>query len=184
MAGLAGALMGILGTPGVRELVLDEVRSTLGKAPLDPRALPKLAYLEAAIQEALRLAPPLPIVVRWLAAPAAVGGLELPAGAYVAPCAWLAHRNEKVWRDPLRFDPERFLGARRPGPFEFFPFGGGNRLCIGLAFAAFEMKVILASLLARADLRLAEPLSWRARRRGIIVAPASGTRLVVERLLW
>jgi cytochrome P450 len=180
-AGLAWALQWILGTDPVRERVLEEVRGTVGAGPLEGAHLPKLRVLEAAIQESLRLSPPIPIALRFLARDAEVGGLALPAGTIVCPCAYLTQRDPAIFPDPLRFDPARFLGERRPGPFEFYPFGGGNRLCVGLAFAIFEMKVVLASILARADLALVEPASARGKRKGIILAPANGTRVVLRR---
>lgn len=183
-ASLAWAFQWILGTPGVRERALEEVRGTVGAGPLEAAHLPKLRYLEAAVQEALRLSPPIPISLRFLAKPAVVGGAELPAATIVCPCAYLAQRDPAAFPEPLRFEPERFLGERRPGPFEFFPFGGGNRLCIGLPFAVFEMKVILAAILARADLALAEAPSHDSRRKGIILGPARGTRVVLERRVW
>ncbi len=167
-AALAWALRWILGTPGVRERAVSEARSG------------ETRYLDAAIQESLRIVPPIPIVPRRLAAPATLGGFELPEGAYVAPCPYLAQRDPEVYRDPERFDPERFLGTR-PGPHEFFPFGGGNRTCIGLPFANFEMRQVLATLLARADLRLVGEASSRARRKAIILVPHDGTMAVLER---
>ena len=153
-AGLAWAFRWILGTPGVHERIRDEVRAVAGSRPIDAAALAEMRLLDAAVHETLRLSPPVPIALRWLAAPVALGGFDLPAGTVVAPCPYLAHRDPAVFPDPLRFDPARFLG-RRPGPFQLFPFGGGNRLCVGLAFAVLEMKAVLATVFARVDLRLA-----------------------------
>jgi cytochrome P450 len=179
-SGLAWAFLWILGTPGVLAKVLEEVRAAAPGGKLDPEAMPRLRYLDAAIQEALRITPPIPIVRRWLAAPVTLGGHELPAGTFVCPSPYLAHRDARVFPDPLRFDPERFLG-QRPPPHAFFPFGGGNRICIGLPFALYEMKVVLATVLANVDLRLLDAPSPRSRRRGIIIVPESGTRVVLER---
>lgn len=181
-SGLAWAFMWILGTPHVREKVLEEVRAAAPGGALDPENLPRLRYLDAAIQESLRIAPPIPIVRRWLAEPTTLGGHELPAGTFVCPSAFLAHRDPRTFPDPLRFDPERFLG-QRPGPYAYFPFGGGNRICIGLPFALYEMKVVLATILARADLSLVGPPSLDSRRRAILLVPTNGTPVVVERRL-
>lgn len=167
-AALAWAFRWILGTPAVRERAIAEARAGETK------------YLDAAIQESLRISPPIPIVPRRLGEPATLGGFELPAGVHVAPCAYLAQRDPDVFPDPARFDPERFLG-KRPGPYEFFPFGGGTRICIGLPFAIFEMRQVLATVLARADLKLLGEASGRARRKAIILIPHDGTRVLLER---
>ena len=76
--------------------------------------------------------------------------------------------------------PERFLG-KRPSPYEFFPFGGGNRACLGAAFATFEMKIVLARMLARLELRAVPGYRARIVRRGVAFAPSEGMPVVVER---
>jgi cytochrome P450 len=142
--------------------------------------LPRLSYLDAVIKETLRIRPILPVVVRNLAAPFALGGRVLPAGAAVAPCIYLTHRRSDLYPDPERFSPERFLGERKLDPYAWLPFGGGIRRCIGMAFALSEMKIILATVLGRARLRLAGGAE-RVVRRGITLVPASGTRVVMDR---
>jgi cytochrome P450 len=134
------------------------------------------------IDEALRLHPPVPIAVRWVAKDTELGGMSLPQGTYIALCAHLAQRDPARFPDPLHFHPERFLGAR-PDPFVYFPFGGGKRTCLGQPFALFEMKVVLASILQRAELVLLSPASFRAHRKGVVQQPASGVPIrVVKRL--
>lgn len=162
-ASIAWALRWMLGTPGVVE-----------------RARADSKYLDAAIQESLRISPPIPIVPRRLAAATRLGDFELPVGTYVAPCPYLMQRDPEAFPEPLRFDPERFLG-KRPGGYEFFPYGGGSRICIGLPFANFEMRQVIASVLARTDLRLVGGASGRAKRKAIILVPHDGTRVVLER---
>ena len=182
-AALGWAFQWILGTPGVRERAIEEVRDVVGDAPLEPQKVAGLKYLDAAIQESMRISPVFLMVARALAAPATIGGVELAAGTVVCPSMYLTQRDPRIYPDPERFDPERFL-ERRPGPFEFYPFGGGSRLCIGLAFASYEMKIVLASVLARADLRLAGPARQRPRRKGMIIGPERGTPVVLEKLRW
>src|SRR5205814_699073 len=82
--------------------------------------------------------------------PSGLGGIDLPAGVVAAHCIYLTHRRPDVWEDAQRFDPERFL-ARKPGPYEFIPFGGGTRHCLGAAFAMYEMKIVLAEMLQRVE---------------------------------
>jgi cytochrome P450 len=102
-------------------------------------------------------------------------------GTYLAPCAYLAHRNEDVYPQPESFRPERFLGGRPP-PWAFFPFGGSNRVCLGATFAHFEMVAILATILREANLRLAGPASVAPVRATITLIPGNGTPVVLERV--
>jgi cytochrome P450 len=81
--------------------------------------------------------------------------------------------------DPTRFWPERFL-EKKPDPYAWLPFGGGIRRCLGLAFAMYELKVVLATVLARVRLRKAHPAPARVALRGFTLVPADGTSVVVE----
>jgi cytochrome P450 len=118
----------------------------------------------------------------WAAAPSSlttrIGGHDLPAGVIATPCFYLTHRRPDLWPNPERFEPERFIGAR-PSPYEFFPFGGGVRRCIGAAFAAYEMKVVLAEVLSRVELRAVPGYRARPVSRTITVAPSAGMPVVV-----
>jgi hypothetical protein len=110
------------------------------------------AWLDAVVAESLRLKPPLPMVVRRLAADAEIAGHRLSAGTRVAPCIYLAHRRPGVYPQPLAFRPERFL-ERQPDTYAWLPFGGGVRRCVGASFAQLEMRVVLGTVLAAVDLR-------------------------------
>ena len=156
---------------------LDEVLA--GGKPT-PSKLESLRYLDAIIRETLRLNPVVPDVGRLVSRPIRIGGYELPAGVIVVPSIDLTHRNPEVWPEPEKFRPERFL-ERRPGPYEFFPFGGGIRRCIGMSFALFETKVVLARVLSRCDLRLAPGYRPRMKRRAITMAPSRGAPAVMDR---
>jgi len=156
----------------------------------NPEALAKLVdderagggdYLDAVIKETLRLRPVVPAVVRRLQAPMEFGGWELPAGVNIAPSIYLMHRRPDLYPDPLAFRPERFLGDDPPGTYEWIPFGGGVRRCLGASFAMFEMKVVLRAALKAVRLR-AEPgrRPEGVTRRAITFAPTRGGRVVVE----
>jgi cytochrome P450 len=108
-----------------------------------------------------------------------IGGRDLPAGVGVAPCIYLTHRRPDLWPNPEQFDPDRFLG-KRPSPYEFFPFGGGVRHCLGAAFAIYEMKIVLAQVLSRVVLRPAPGHTVRVVRRGITFAPSAGLPVILE----
>ena len=138
----------------------------------------RLEYLDAVVKETLRLTPIIPLVGRRLVHPMRLGGRDLPAGVVAAPCIYLAHRRPERWPDPERFDPAHFLGTR-PTPYEFLPFGGGVRRCLGMAFALYEMKIVLGRVLARAALQPAPGYAARVVRRSITFAPSEGMPVVV-----
>jgi cytochrome P450 len=157
----------------------EELRAVIGNGPVTPEHVGKLEYLDALIKEVMRLNPVVPEIGRLLTRPTRIGGWDLPAGAMAAPSIYLTQRRPDVWTDPERFSPERFLGAR-PTPYEFFPFGGGVRRCIGMAFAIYEMKIVLAEVLQRVSLRAAPGYRVQPVRRSITLAPSQGVPVVVE----
>ena len=108
--------------------------------------------LDATIKETLRLRPVVPNVVRQLQAPMTFGGWNLPAGVHIGPSIYLLHRRPDLYPDPLAFRPQRFL-ERAYGTYEWIPFGGGIRRCLGASFALFEMRVVLQTLLDRVELQ-------------------------------
>jgi cytochrome P450 len=121
----------------------------------DLEKIAALPYLDAVCQETLRIRPIAPAIVRVLNKPMKVGDYELPAGTGLNPSLILLHYNEELFPEPEKFRPERFL-ERKFEPHEFMPFGAGNRRCLGAAFAMFEMKVVLATLLKSRPLALAD----------------------------
>lgn len=146
----------------------------------DPAAIEKSPWLDAIVREALRLQPVIPLVGRALARPVRLGGWDLPAGIAIACSIYLAQRRPEIYANPTEFDPGRFLvggGARAAfSTSELFPFGGGIRRCIGMAFAIYEMKMVLARVFARADLEIAHrPI--KVARRSITMTPKHGLRV-------
>jgi cytochrome P450 len=142
-------------------------------------------YLNAVVNETLRVRPVVPLVVRVLSGDMRVGERTLPAGTRVVPCIYLVNRNPRVYEEPERFRPERFLHGA-PETFSWIPFGGGIRRCIGASFAQLEMKLILRTALRElrprvpddaGRMRRGEPI----RRRAITLVPAAGARVVWER---
>ncbi|HWB70404.1 MAG TPA: cytochrome P450 [Solirubrobacterales bacterium] len=136
------------------------------------------AYLTATIQETLRLRPVIVLVIRKLTEPVQIGGYELPAGARVTPSIHLVHRDPKIYPEPDRFQPERFL-ERPPGTYTWIPFGGGVRRCLGASFAQFEMAVVLKELIARRDVRPARSADERPFRRAITETPRHDATVVL-----
>jgi cytochrome P450 len=157
-----------------------ELARVAGDGPVEPPHVGALEYLDAVIKETARLNPVVPNVGRKLQVPMRVGGHDLPSGVVASPCIYLTHRRADVWPDPERFAPERFVGAR-PSPYAFLPFGGGVRRCLGAAFATYEMKVVLAEVLSRVELRAAPGYTVRLVRRTVTFAPSGGVPVVMER---
>jgi cytochrome P450 len=114
---------------------------------------------------------------RTLVRPLQLGPYELPAGTGIAVGTALLHQDPTLYPDPHVFRPERFLG-RKVSPFEFTPFGGGHRRCIGAAFALYEMKQALAVLVPEYDLRLVDTTPLRPVRRNLSLGPAGGVQVV------
>jgi cytochrome P450 len=114
----------------------------------EPEALAKAPFLEAVCNETLRLYPAAAAAGRKLVRPMEIAGCELPAGSGAIVSILWAHYNPEVFPEPMRFMPERFID-RTYTPFEFLPFGGGSRRCIGAAFGLYEMKLVLGTLQQR-----------------------------------
>jgi cytochrome P450 family 110 len=169
----------LLQHPEVLTRLKNELQTAANGGSVTLQSISKLEYLDATIKEAQRLTPIVPLVGRLLHEPMRIGGRDLPAGVVAAPCIYLTHRRADIWPNPERFDPTRFL-TKRPSPYEFFPFGGGNRYCLGAAFALYEMKIVLAQVLSRGALRAAPGHSVHVVRRGVTFAPSEGMPVVLE----
>ncbi|MGF1519965.1 MAG: cytochrome P450 [Nodosilinea sp.] len=175
---LTWALYWVHWLPEVGNQLRQELDS-LGADP-DPLAYASLPYLNALCQETLRIYPVAPTTgIRILSQPLTVAGYEFPAEAALFLNIYLVHHREDLYPDPHTFRPERFL-ERQYSPYEYFPFGGGHRSCIGSAFALMEMKLVLATVLRQWNLQLPnrsqKPL--RPVRRGLTLAPPGSLRLI------
>jgi cytochrome P450 len=174
--GLVWALLHLHRNPAA----LQALRAELAPLGPDPSAdvLEKLPYLGAVCNEALRLHPVVPIVPRRALRPLAFRGHAVAPGQNIAVATTLLHTHPDVWPDAHRFSPERFL-AKKYTPFEYAPFGGGVRRCIGAAFGAYQMRIVVGTLLARVRF---EPHEGRVPARvlmNITMAPRGPVRLRV-----
>jgi cytochrome P450 family 110 len=167
---LTWALYWIHRLPPVRERLLQELGSL--EDNFDPNAVLKLPYLNAVCSETLRINPvALLTFPRVTRSRIDVSGVTLEAGTTVAGCIYLAHRRREAFPDAEQFKPERFIDQHY-SPYEFLPFGGGVRRCIGMAFAQFEMKLVLGTVLSRFDLALSDARNVRQQRRGLVSGPS------------
>jgi cytochrome P450 family 110 len=174
---LTWALYWIHKLPTVRKQLLEELQ-TLGGS-LDPSVVFRLPYLNAVCCETLRIYPVGMLTFsRVTKSRVELMGTSLEPGTIVVGCIYLAHHRKDIYPDPDEFRPERFL-ERRYSPFEYLPFGGGVRRCIGMAFAQFEMKLVISGILSGFELSLADSRSVRPVRRGLTAGP-SPFRMVVK----
>jgi len=177
---LAWVFEEVLRHPGEQERLIEEATSILGGGPLLPEHLPRLERIDSVVKETLRLHPPTAAVGRRLKRPITIDGYDIPPGVLVALCMHLTHRRPELYPDPDRFIPDRFIG-KKIDPYEWLPFGGGTRRCLGMAFAMHEMKVILGVLFGRGvRLRLSRPGPYKTALRSFVYAPKGSTRVVVE----
>ncbi|MCL1465179.1 cytochrome P450 [Argonema galeatum] len=175
---LAWALYWIHKLPEVREKLLQELDS-LGENP-DSNAIFKLPYLNAVCNETLRIYPVAMLVFpRVPKEEVSLAGYDFKPGTVLIGSIYLTHHREDLYPEPRKFKPERFL-ERQFSPYEFLPFGGGARRCIGFAFAMFEMKIALAKILSRLELELVDNGEVRPKRRGLVTAPDRSIKLVVK----
>jgi cytochrome P450 len=181
---LAWVLCHVLARPKVLEKVHAERCRVIGAEPIVAEHIGELEYLDAVIKESARLTPVTTDVARLVKKRLRIGGIELPVGAGVSAGIYLTHHRPDLWPDPECFDPERFIRAR-PNPYTFFPFGGGERRCLGAAFSTYVMKVVIAQLLSRLELRLAPRYQMRPSFHAITIAPSGGLPVIIdERAPW
>jgi cytochrome P450 len=176
--GLTWAMKWLLESPHVLSDLKAAIEA-LGPDPT-PGSLAGCELLDATAREALRLVPVIPLVGRMLAKDQTIGGWNLKKDDTVVCSIYLAHRREAAYANADRFDPTRFL-KKKVSAYEFFPFGGGTRRCIGMAFALYEMKMVLARLVIRTELVLERRKPVGMVRRSITITPADGLRVVLRR---
>jgi cytochrome P450 len=136
--------------------------------------------LEAVWRETLRLHPVITEVLRTCEEPMTLGDVEIPAGDVVSASICLVHLDPSLYPDPHRFDPNRFIGTKHP-PYEYLPFGGGHRRCLGAAFAGYQLQVVLGVLLRDYQVQLQESTPPPPVRSNVTIAPKGEVPVVIER---
>lgn len=168
---LAWAVHWVHRAPGVLPRLRAEL-DALGPEP-DPEAYARAPYLAAVCDETMRRMPVVPNVGRYAKRSFTLMGRRLPPGTAIAPCIYLTHLRPDIYPEPREFRPERFL-ERSFSPFEYLPFGGGARRCLGAAFALFEMRIALGVLLRRYHVETLDARTVPVRRT-IVHAPRRET---------
>ena len=168
--------------PDVERKLHDELMTVLAGRTPRYEDLAQLRYTRMVIEESMRLFPPAHIISRQPVADDEVLGHRIPVGSEVMILPWLLHRKPALWENPDCFDPERFAPervAQRPR-FAYIPFGAGQRICIGAAFAMVEAMIILATIAQRYRLRL-KP-GFPVEPQGLItLRPRYGLRMTLDR---
>jgi cytochrome P450 len=135
--------------PEWQERVRDEIRTVAKSGRIGPLTISKLPLTSRVLKESMRLYPPVPVITRVSTEDVELGGKHLPNPTLIVIPMYAVHRHRRLWTDPDRFDPDRFLPeneAKYPRT-QFMPFGYGQRVCIGSSFAILEATAILATLL-------------------------------------
>jgi cytochrome P450 len=168
--------------PEVEAKLHEELARVLGgRAPVHDD-LVNLPYTRMVLEESMRLYPPAPgISNRAVLEDDEVSGVKIPKGANVAIMPWVVHRHRLLWDNPEKFDPERFSPERSQGRhrFAYMPFGGGPRVCIGMALAIAEAQLILATMAQRFRLKLVSGQDIVLQHR-ITLRPRDGIKMILS----
>jgi cytochrome P450 family 110 len=169
---LAWAIYWVNYLPEVKQKLLAEI------APLgterDPIVISKLSYLNAVCSETLRIYPVGMLTFPRIAQESvSLQGYDIAAGTAISGCIYLTHHREDIYPEPHLFKPERFL-ERQFSPYEYLPFGGGSRRCLGMALAQLELKLVLVEILTHCQLELTGTLPAIPARRGVTLGPKGG----------
>ncbi len=174
---LAWALWELHRHPAVLARLVDAL-AALGDAPA-PEAFAQAPLLAATCDEALRMHPIVPIFRRRVTRDAHVAGHDLRAGTLLSPAVLITHYDAAIFAEPDTFRPERFL-ERKYGTSEFMPFGGGNRRCVGAAFANYELQIALGTWLTRHRFVAASRAPLRLVMNGVTTRPNGPVMLRYE----
>ncbi|HYJ23209.1 MAG TPA: cytochrome P450 [Solirubrobacterales bacterium] len=156
-------------TPTAHEALLGAVRAGDGAEE----------QIEATITESMRSRPVIPMIGRRVMVPWQLGDCAVDADTPVTMSILLVHHREDLYPQPFEFRPERWLG-RKPGTYEWIPFGGGIRRCLGAALAMAEQRVVLEAMARRLDLEADDPAPEHAVHRNVTMIPSRGGRVVLR----
>ena len=163
--------------------VLAKLKQELATVDLDPVAIAKLPYLNAVCQETLRINPIALISQPRLVKEAIeLDGNVFREGSILIPCIYLAHRRQQTYPNPKKFNPDRFINNKF-SPYEYLPFGGGDRSCVGKGLSTYQMKLVLATVLSNYGLKLSFQHRVKPIRRGVTIVPSGDCKMIVTEKL-
>ncbi|MBL6852347.1 MAG: cytochrome P450 [Alphaproteobacteria bacterium] len=168
--------------PEVEAKMHEELQRVLGGRNPVHDDLVNLPYTKMVLEESMRLYPPAPgLSNRAVLEDDEICGVKVPKGAQVGVIPWVIHRHRLLWDNPEKFDPERFSPERSQGRhrFAYLPFGGGPRVCIGMALAMAEAHLILAAMAQRFRLKLVSGQDIVLQHR-ITMRPRDGIKMILS----
>lgn len=166
-----------------QDRLAEDVRSILGERSAEFADLPRLAPVERAFKESLRLFPPVYFLSREAAEPVQIAGFKIPPKSQVFLNPYLTQRDARWFPDPERFDPQRFITSSeqtRPA-CAWFPFGAGPRACVGRSLAMLEGTLVFAAILQQFRLTPAAGQGVPVPEWQLSLHPQGGLRLGVQR---
>jgi cytochrome P450 len=166
--------------PETRDELRHEVHTTIGERPPSVEDVPNLPCTRAVVDEALRMYPPAYLQGRQALHDLTVGGQPVQKGTTLLMSQWLIHHDARFFDAPWEFRPQRWLDGtllKQLPRFAYFPFGGGQRQCIGNAFAQLEAVLVLACIAQRTrlDLQPGQRIELQAL---ITLRPKYGLRMI------
>lgn len=163
--------------------VRDEIRAVCGDGPIAYERLDDLVFTRAVIDETMRLFPPAPLLNREPQVEVEVLGRTLKPGDAILLNNYVMHRTDRLWDNPLLFDPDRFLRdpSLRGKGAPYMPFGAGPRICVGAAFAVMEAVMVLGTLTRDYDIIIADDVFPRPLMT-VTLRPEGGVPARLERL--
>ncbi|MGB5936281.1 MAG: cytochrome P450 [Ornithinimicrobium sp.] len=178
--GIAWTLAELARHPDVQQRLSRELEDVLSGAEPGLEDLARLDYLRQVVDETLRLHPPIWVFPRDAVTEDQVGGYRVPAGESVFLTPYVTHRHPELWSAPERFDPERFAPGRlqKLPRFAYFPFGGGQRKCLGAAMALQQTYLTVAMVIQRFHLAV-NPAFEQNLATLVSLRPTSGLFLTV-----
>ncbi len=135
--------------------------------------------IERTLQESMRCRPVIPIIGRRIKVPWRLGEVGVEAGAPITMSILLVHHREDLYPDPFAFRPERWVG-HKPGTYEWIPFGGGIRRCLGATLAMTEQRIVLEAMARRLDIEAVDPEPEHAVHRNVTMIAGRGARVVIR----
>jgi len=140
--------------PEVQEKVYQEIIEIESSTNDVVEKLQKMTYLNAVLNESMRLYPPAWITDRQNVEDDTLGQFYIKKGTLIGVSFYELHRNPKYWENPNEFIPERFLGEQKKHSMQYFyPFGAGPRMCIGAGFAIYEMCLTLSHIIKKYEIK-------------------------------
>lgn len=166
----------------VEEKLVSECQHALAGSTPTVKQLPHLPYTAAVIAESMRLFPPVYVIGREAITDLELGGYRVRRGYTVLMSQWVNHRDPNYFPNPEAFRPERWEDglARRLPKFAYYPFGGGQRICVGASFALMEAAIVLATVAQRYRFTL-DPEAEIGIKPQITLLPANGIPATLER---